>query len=928
MRTERVPRSAAAGAVGIILAVAVAWAQPAFAAAGVAQRGFIASDMFDARRHIDADVSARRLFEIGQVENEAGMTVVARDLDSLAEISRIRIPDAQSGVGGGLSVVDELRHRLYVVYPIGVADDAAVRGVLGGRTSAQVIDEVVRVVFGVAVIDTLRFRLIGAGSLATMQPALQQDRAEGNLIGIKAMSYHRDGGRDLLYFASEVPVGLGNFSVSDHTVFVHQVDVSRLLDPAATSAVDWSHPVPQCSLILARDGAGVVFRSALTSTISVACRQGGGQGISGQPLETPGVVRVTMQPGVTSADTSRFVNDFFPVSGNLIWGVAAVDPVAERLLVQIEGSTTEAGVWIFDIPSASWVGLVSLPSGYANGKTTALGIDVAYGRFHATSATDAENEMTVVSASMRGVQTDQGRIERFQPSTDVRKGRPVVDPVRHRTFLFAVDGYLVLEDNVPARISADAGDPDENTVNVTEGAGTGVNFIGGAQAYGARIRWVGGTRGLERNANPYLENPPSELSPNTGGILPGPPSEGTRDLHLARIVHTTLSNGEASARATGGERDLENTDADLGNWTNYLRRWGGPDLSAERWPYPVVDCADFGGRDDKRDQSDYGASVTCQRDATQVSAVAVDESFQRGEVVRYAQARARSTVVRDPARGVVVVAEAEATGIEFFGPLPGTPEQLVALAGIGRVATRAETWATGRPAATNGIGAGSRFSRVLEGAWVLRDGERVSLCGTGAQTGGTQICDARTVAASLNRALGFRIRVDAPEPEPARAAGSPGGFEALIVRDPLERANEAAINEEADARRLEVPGLVVTAFNDGRIPSRIVVSLAGVSAESHYGIYLLTQAVPFVPRPGTPGGPIGGVVPLPTPGGNGPPTPSPRDDGPSSLPEQIVDGLKVILASPVAAARAAGLWAFFGGPLILMIRRRDAIGEA
>ena len=918
--------------------LAAPFAVPVHAAAAegsIDQTGFFPSEMFAARRHLEIDAGARRLFEIGQLEQRAGMTIVARDLDGFAEIGRITIPGSQSGFGGRLSAVDELRHRMYVLYPLGHADDAAVRDVLGQRQSGQVIDEAVRVLFGVAVIDTLRLRVVGSGSLALMQPALQQDRQESNFLGIKAMSYFRDGGRDLLYFVTEIPLGVGNLAVSNHSVVVHQVDVSRLLDVATSaSAVDWSHPVPQCGLTMARDVPGIVFRSAVTPTLTIPCRQGGAQGIlpGGQPLETPGVVQITLTPGDTPADTSRFTTDLYAISGNLQWGQTVVDPGTERLMVQIDGSTTEAAIWVFDIPSASWVGLVSLPQVFASGGTMALGVDVALSRLYAVSRADpsARGASTIAASSTRAAGSDQGRLVSLTPTPTPGKGKPAIDPVRHRLVVAAQGGYLVLRDTIPPRAEIAAADPDANTLDVRESARTDVNFVGGAQAYGMRIRWVGGRRGVERNANAVVENPPSFLQPNTGGILPPPPAEGTRDVHLARVIHTTLTNGEAAAHATGGQRDLENTDADLGGWTGYLRRWGGPDLTDQRWPYPTVDCADFGSADDKRQGADYGAAVTCDRGGTTVTAVAVDESFQRGEVLRYGQARARSTVVRDPVRGVVSVAEAEIVGLELMGriTLPDADQPvLAAVAGIGRVVTRAETWATGRSHSSNGVGAGSRFERTLEDVWMVQDGQRRSICGslnaTSEDVEGEQRCDAHTVAEAFNRTLGLRVRVEAPDPEPMRARGTPGGFEALIVRDPFERANDAAVNGEADERRLEVPGLVITAFNDGRVPSRVVVSLAGVSAESHYGIFLVSQAAPFFrPPPAAPGS----VPPVSTgTGGGAPPAVGGSEGDEGGIPQVLrktFEGIRLTLASPVRALRVAGLWGFLAGPLVLWLRRK------
>lgn len=315
-----------------------------------------------------------------------------------------------------------------------------------------------------------------------------------------------------------------------------------------------------------------------------------------------------------------------------------------------------------------------------------------------------------------------------------------------------------------------------------------------------------------------------------------------------------------------------------------------------------MDCTDFGGAGDTRNKKSYGAEVACRQSDATVTALALDESLSQGGVMRIAQARARSVVARDPKRGVVSIVESEMLGVNLGGR-----------AGIGRVLARAETWASGRPKSSNGVGAGGSFRRIFEDVWIVDDaGSRRTVC--------SDLCDPEEVRDSINRALGLRARIDLPEPEPARMSGTPGGFEALIVRDPFERANEASVNEEADARRLEVPAMVVTVFADGRVPSRVVISLAGVSAESHYGIFLLAQGGTFRP-PGSGassgGSNGGGFVSAPPAGGSGIPVIDPVQ----RFLKRTFEGIRFALASPGRAVRVFGMLGLFAAPLILWRRR-------
>jgi hypothetical protein len=879
-----------------LLVTAVAWPSPAPAASpGVREVARITSNLEPAVRHLDADVGARRLFEIGQPADASGMRVVVRDLDRLTIVNQIDLPDAISGRGGFLSAVDDLRHRLYVVYPITGADDSAARNDLGN--SYRGVRSNVRTIFGLALIDSLRGKIAGRATLALVG-ASPVDLRQSNSIGIKGLSLYRDGARDLLYVLTEVPAGLGVAEVATHAVVLHELDAGRLFDPAAPTAVNWSLPLAQCPLGMAREIPTTIFRSPTTPSIYVPCKQGGGQGLASQP-DTPGIVRVRLGNGGVEADPRRFTTEYFPISGNLLGGVVAVDPVAERLFVKIDGRARDAAVWVFDTRAASWVGLLVLPPDFASDGTAALGVDLGRGRLQAISGPSEGGGLLVVSSSSRTTESDQGAVRRVMTKATALKMRPVVDPVRHRIFVRETDGYVVLQDDVPAAREPGAPDPDANTVGVAEGEGTAANFVGGGQAYGVRLRWVGGTEGATRNANLQFENPPPEFPPHDGGLLPASPSPGTRDLHLARVLHATLSGGEASARATGAERDLDNTDADALAFAAYVKSWGGPDVASQRWPYPLVECTDFEGA--ATEHKDAGALVRCAR-AQSVSALAVDETLALGAQIRIAQSRARSYAVRDARRGVVTVSEAEVFGFD-----------VAARAGIGRVAARAETWATGRSRAANGVGAGSTYTRTFEDVWVTAaDGTKQVVCATG--------CDADDVRSAFNRALGIRARIDLPAPEPHRAAGTPGGYEALVVRDPFERSSESVLNDEPDPRRLEVPAIVLTLFADGRVQSRVVASLAAVAAESHYGIFLLSQGTGEIP-------PHGNLPPLP-PSPVSPPSFSgegPRPVVPSvtgSVPKRILDGLRLTFASPARAARAAGLWLLLAAPLILLIRRR------
>lgn len=856
------------------------------------------SRMSPATRTLQADASARRLFEIGQPSKGRGMRIDAYDLDTLAPAGSLSVPQSQSGFGGRLVAVDEMRHRMFVVYPVKVADDAALRTALGS-SNEDVADQTTRTIFAIAIVDTLRLQIVGARSLPEIGGP-PSDRTVSNQIGIKAISYYAP--EDKLYLVTQATVGASELAASNHLVAVHQLDAGRLLG-SGVSAVDWSYPVPQCAMVMAKEEPGVVFRSQRRASVYIPCRSGGFGAGTQQPLETPGVVRLNMAGTATTADVARFSVEFFPLSGNLQSGFVSVDPLTERLFLRVDASATESGVWIFDTNAASWLGLVVTPGGGAWG----VAVDPSAGRLYVLSPPRLQPYLNVLAviASTRGIEPDQGRVVQFRPGDTPIPSRPLVDPIRRRLFWSTASDYLVLRDDVPRSAPAGVADPDANTSDIAEGEQTAVNFLGGTQAFGARIRWVGGTRGVQRNANTLIENPPLPGVPFQT-LFPPVPTEGTRDIHLARVLRSTLSGGEASASATGADRDRENTDGDLVNYTVYMRDRGGPNLVARRWPYRIVTCTDFGSPGDARQDAATGATVGCERNESAVDATAKAAAPVEVPSVTVASASATTRVIRDPRRGVVSIAEAEATGVDIAGA-----------AGIGRITSRAESWAAGRPGT-----AGTSFQRTISDVWVrTQDGTRQTVC--------AGPCSPSAARDALNAALGARFRVDLPQPDPVRAAGTPGGYEALAVRDPYEVANEAALNDEAGVR-LEVPAMVLTGFADGRNRSRMVVSLAASSAESHYGIYRLARTLPSQgARPSVlgvqlPTNPIGPSLAAPSASGTQTLTPvgSLFGNGLATVVRRSFSGIVFLFTSPGQAVRAFGLWLFLAAPLLLLMRRR------
>jgi hypothetical protein len=211
---------------------------------------------------------------------------------------------------------------------------------------------------------------------------------------------------------------------------------------------------------------------------------------------------------------------------------------------------------------------------------------------------------------------------------------------------------------------------------------------------------------------------------------------------------------------------------------------------------------------------------------------------------------------------------------------------------------------------------------------VNQDGVDWDVCGdpstvnsAGAATGSqTPILD------QINKALGSRGRVYAPQPDPELRQGTPGGYLASVQKNRLEQVGARSVNNDDST---QVPALEIVMFNDdptqGR--GRQIYQLAGVDASVTYGIYLL--------NPEQPGGPLPEILPSVAPGPYIPPPPTPEPPfepqgptGPLGPIGMFFSGVGFLLRSPIDALLAAAVWAILFAPVQLSMRRRALRGLA
>lgn len=166
----------------------------------------------------------------------------------------------------------------------------------------------------------------------------------------------------------------------------------------------------------------------------------------------------------------------------------------------------------------------------------------------------------------------------------------------------------------------------------------------------------------------------------------------------------------------------------------------------------------------------------------------------------------------------------------------------------------------------------------------------------------------------VNQALG-RARVTVPD---AELQATPGGYQAVVTKHPGVRAADEAVNDD-DSHT--VSGLQVVVYNDGpEGRNRIVLQLAGVHAESRFGIQpipdLSSSILNRLPH----------VFDVPTP----PIVTAPTETPPASIVKRIIRApgrairgtVRWLVNNPREFALLFLLLTILATPVYLTIRRR------
>jgi hypothetical protein len=631
-------------------------------------------------------------------------------------------------------------------------------------------------------------------------------------------------------------------------VFVGEVE-------AATGKTAWGpHPVRGCQTAISdQDQAAVVLHG---TSVFVGC----GTGTVGTATApgTPAVV------GIDRADPNDQRLNVLP--GSYAGGDSYFDPTAERLLlVGRAGDRPSQAVWVFDIAHEVFVGAIAAGDFSIRG----FGFDPKLGRLYISIGRVAEPGQLLVSAD-RGIDIPQatpyGIDAATGPMAAISSSHTLIVPVEIRPGELA---FRAFRDTIPASAFTITQLFDYSSYDSL--AADAPQYAGDVQAFGVRLHNVGGSVGAVKNVV-YLDGAPYYYPFTNTGL-----KDGDRDLYLARVNGSHLSQDEASAAAISVDRD-DNTDSD---W-RLLREKLKQDTD---WMVARAQCSDFGGRSGDGEGDDATAHCDARGAKLEASARYVTDEAA-ASLISIGSASSTSNIRLDRKLGLVAEATAEA--------------RHVVIADVVRIAriTSTVTVSAGGVAGSAKVS----FARTIEGV----------VAGDDTCPG---LCDPVEAARMIAEALGAQFRVELPT---ANAVKTKGGAHAHVLREPWAHQQDVVLSSQ-DPTELQVPALRLTYTGDNAVASRVIVEFAGAMAGATF-LRVEPGAV------NEDGGDSGGV-PLPIPSVL-PKTLTPpvveTDPGAGGIVRRVVKGFKRgwRLAFGMGP-RSAALWLVLALPAFLFVRRRQ-----
>ncbi|MDT7538747.1 MAG: hypothetical protein QOI82_2332 [Actinomycetota bacterium] len=693
-----------------------------------------------------------------------------------------------------------------------------------------------------------------------------------SVVGLSSYAY--GGHRYLLavlYFTELMNVSAGQ-SATTHSTLIVALDADKLLtDPA--HALVWKAPydVTNCVrpgfygprglyLGVGTTGDFLYFVCKTLATSSPAMTVAG----------PAGAVRVDLRdPDPAKQDSSAFTTEYFPFAADFTYGTSSGDPAHDELYL-LTGGPRYQKFYVFDAVHRSFTGSVPLHfTARGGGNVMGAAPDPTTGRAYLVL-----QDFQVIVTDATTVPVQQGRSESIGWKSGV-SNPPVFDPATRRLFLAGSDfctvestdagtcsqpdvatanaaSLRVYQDDVPYS-PATADDPDALTHDTAEIPGvTPVDYSAFASSYGARLAAVGGVHGSQA-AIGY-----DGAMAGLHTVAPDFPNlpDSDRTLYLGQVSDTELSTAAARAHAAPFAID-SGTEADSAGVQSYLANQLGPDgqqqlapaqdqVAQGRAEIGPAGCSDLGSKPASQLNPSGTAGAFCDNEGLQsagesAATPAAPVELPGGVSFSLGSAGSWTTLTKEKATGSNATATAIARGLHIGVPGAGSVD-------IGEVKTTASSAAHGRPGTTS-----SSFTRSVTNL-VISDGSGKPqfACGftdPGATVGlaaGTP-CDPRTVTEQLDAQFPGRLKFVMPEPDTSpNVAHSPGGSKAAVIKPQYVLWNDYNTNHDDST---EVPGLQIQVLNDYTQPSRLVMSLAGVSVESNYRIGQPPPPPPVLPDP-------------------------------------------------------------------------------
>jgi hypothetical protein len=634
-----------------------------------------------------------------------------------------------------------------------------------------------------------------------------------------------------------------------HSLQLVALDPGQLAKADPSAAVLWSYSIPSCASLpgtTTSDSQDFLGVTAAGDAAYFVCRGRGAK--NGVAAEVPaGAVVIDFgQPHPTaSAGSEGFRTSYYPQGAGADFSISGGDGTRGLLFLTSVASINKQ--YVFNVAHRAWTGSVPFPSAgdpnlWGTAVDASTGRDyVVYGRDFVVAVQDDQLPVPQGTKLALGDLIPASVNAFVEPSTHTLL---MVGTFKRRDgSQYARANAIAMFRDVRPIPPVDApDDPDALTHDAPITPQTPVSYAAFASGYGAKAILVGGARattlGRLNGLGPgYFLGQICDNSPDPRGCFASPnPSDGSRTVSLGVVDGVEVSNAATKASAASAELD-GGTEADLaaaGHFRPSDDVWNkfGPGGEAPATPgagdavtamheqLAPAECADLNGSNPPAVSSN-GAQAACHGGGQQqASAGAVGPEAAADSPVKIGYAAA-STAVGRINDIPVTVAKAEAQGVRLT--IPGGPT-----VDIGRVTTTATTAAAGRTGSAT-----SKFTRQISNV-AVRDpsGAVVFGCGfSGANGSNAAECDpgALTDAVSAQSPSPVLFRLPQPDARPS-VVGSPGGAQASVIKDPYSYWNDYFTNADPS---YEIPGLQIILVGDQTQPSRLVINLAGVHAESH-----------------------------------------------------------------------------------------------